>query len=374
MILKRHKLTNPEMIGLGIVGALCIAASVFTLKTAPAKNYEIKMEAATQTREAYREVKTYRQSLGIEIDNVDDLTESGLLGVESSPITTVRGNLESKLTSINPNWAAYIVDLLDQTGVKKGDAVLIGLTGSFPALDIATIIAIQCYGAKPVWIASEGSSSYGANIPGLTWMSIENLLVSKGFLKDHAIAAAVGGGSNVGGGLALDAREILKANIIGSGVTLVDTLPLTAAIAQEEVLFENATKGMRVPLFINIGGGISNLGTSGAQAIFTPGIQKQESILELEKEPFPGNMTNYLKKGLSVIDLRDIPALARMADLPLAPAVMAQPGDSDKLFKSTRYIWWVNLIMLIGFFGLVVAVAWGLTDNLMKNPRKEEML
>lgn len=374
MILKRHKLTNTEIITLGIIGALCIAGSVFTLKTKPAQNYEIKMEAAKQTLAAFEEVKKYRQSLGIEIDAADDLTESGLLGVESSPITTVTGNLQSKLTTINPNWSAYIVDLLAQSGVKKGDAVLIGMTGSFPALDIAAVTAVQCYGAKPIWIASEGSSSYGANIPGLTWMSMENLLFEKGYFKSRAIAAAVGGGNNVGGGLSDSARTLLKANISAAGIPMIDTLPLTAAISQEEALFEKASEGLRVPLFINIGGGISNLGTNGAENIFTPGIQKQEILLELEKEPFLGNMARYMKKGLTVIDLRDIPAQAKLAGLPLSPAVMPEPGHADKLFKATGYIWWINLTMLIGFFVVVIAAAWGFTDNFSKNPRHEEML
>ena len=374
MIIKRHKLTNPEIIVLGFIGALFITASVFTLRTTPAANYDIKIAAAKRTLEAYSAVKEYRLGAGIEIDAVDDQTESGLLGVEQSSITTTVGNLDSKLTSINPNWAAYIIDLLAQTGVQPGDAVLIGMTGSFPALDIATIVATETYGATPIWISSEGSSSYGANIPGLTWRTMESLLTQKGLIKNRAIAASIGGGNNIGGGLSDSARALLVANIRESGVPLIDESPLGRSIDREQQAFLKAASGMRIALFINIGGGISNLGTSRAENIFSPGINSPDVLLELEEEPLLGNMAQFMKKGIPVIDLRDIPALARKAGLPIAPAALAEPGTGDALYRSKGYIWWINLALLLGYAAVVVSVAFGLTDRLMKNPRKEEML
>jgi poly-gamma-glutamate system protein len=52
-------------------------------------------------------------------------------------LTTDAGNLEAKQTAINPNWAAVIVDLLQQANVKERDPVAVSFSGSFPALNIA---------------------------------------------------------------------------------------------------------------------------------------------------------------------------------------------------------------------------------------------
>ena len=83
----------------------------------------------------------------------------GIIGVEFNEITTTLGALESKRTSANPNFAAVLVDLLLEADLEEGDKVAMNLSSSFPALNIASIVACETLDLEPVIISSIGSSS-----------------------------------------------------------------------------------------------------------------------------------------------------------------------------------------------------------------------
>jgi poly-gamma-glutamate system protein len=51
---------------------------------------------------------------GLILDKSIDLNQTGLVGLEFSPITTSLGSLEAKRTTTNPNFAALIVFLLKE--------------------------------------------------------------------------------------------------------------------------------------------------------------------------------------------------------------------------------------------------------------------
>ena len=77
----------------------------------------------------------------INTDNPEDTGHTGLIGPEWSDLTTTLGDPEAKRTTINPNFAGLIAELLIQAGVKQGDTIAIGSSASFPALLIASLSA-----------------------------------------------------------------------------------------------------------------------------------------------------------------------------------------------------------------------------------------
>ena len=117
---------------------------------------------------------------GVPIDAVVDVNRTGLIGLGSSPITTSLGNLEAKRTTTNPDFAALVVMLLDQAGVRRGDAVAVGASGSFPALTVAALCAAESLGARALVIGSLGASEWGANDPRFDWLSLTRCLSRSG--------------------------------------------------------------------------------------------------------------------------------------------------------------------------------------------------
>ncbi len=113
------------------------------------------------------------------IDPESDPAQTGLIGELLSPLTTNPGHLPAKQTSANPNFSAVIIHLLKRAGVKEGDKVAVGFSGSFPALNICVLAAIDTLKADPIVISSAGSSQWGANHPDFMWPDMEKLLHEK---------------------------------------------------------------------------------------------------------------------------------------------------------------------------------------------------
>ena len=131
--------------------------------------------------------------MGIPVDRRLDTNDTGLIGVEYTDITTTLGSLAAKRTSTNPAFAAVVVDMLDRAGVRRGDAVAVSFSGSFPALNIAVLSAARALDLRPVIISSVGSSTYGANQPEMTWLDMERVLAEAGLFPYRSIAASLGG-------------------------------------------------------------------------------------------------------------------------------------------------------------------------------------
>ena len=59
-------------------------------------------------------LKDTRMESSVFIDIENDPNETGLVGSPFSLITTDEGDLDSKLTTLDPNFSAAIVDLMAQ--------------------------------------------------------------------------------------------------------------------------------------------------------------------------------------------------------------------------------------------------------------------
>ena len=129
-----------------LIAALALGA-LFIVESFPVQTrqryYDEKIAAAHKAREAMGAIKSERQRRGAVIDPEIDPAGSGMIGSALTAVTSNTGYLDAKQTSANPNFAAVIVDLLKRAGVEKGDLVAIGLSGSFPALNIATFAAVH---------------------------------------------------------------------------------------------------------------------------------------------------------------------------------------------------------------------------------------
>ena len=75
------------------------------------RGYEEKIKAAEIMASALAELKNFRMEKGVFVDTENDPNETALVGQAFSLITTDEGVLDSKLSTLNPNFAAGIVDM-----------------------------------------------------------------------------------------------------------------------------------------------------------------------------------------------------------------------------------------------------------------------
>ncbi len=92
---------------------------------------------------AQRTLHEKRVSLGTASPRSIDPSDSGLIGVEWSTITTTAGDLGSKILSVKPGWAVVFRRWLDNEGLTRGDRITILSSGSFPGLAVSAIAAAE---------------------------------------------------------------------------------------------------------------------------------------------------------------------------------------------------------------------------------------
>src|SRR5690606_4957290 len=200
-------------------------------------------------------IKAEKQKRGIPIDPDADPAESGLIGEPLTPITSNTGYLNAKRTSVNPNFAAVFVELLGELRIKPKSKVALGFSGSFPALNIAALAALEALKLEPIVITSVASSEWGANHVDYTWLDMEQTLIDKQLFDARSVTASRGGIDDRGYGMSKRGRTLLDEAISRAGLMMIDSRSIKDAIDQRMEIYDNHAGKEPIRAYFNIGGG-----------------------------------------------------------------------------------------------------------------------
>lgn len=315
------------------------------------KYYSEKLEAAQLASEGMAVIKKHRLERGDVIDSTLDPAETGMLGLPHTPVTTNAGGYFTKRTSLNPNFAAVVVDMLKSAGVKSGDSVAVGVSGSYPAVNLAVYAACQTLNLNPVIIASASSSEWGANDPELLWLDMERLLIADGILKTRAVAASLGGIEDVAKGLPKASHDLLRSGIQRNEVEIfLQPSSYAESVKQRlEVYREKATGP--ITAYINVGGGTSSAGRAIAKENFSQGLNLSPPR---GADSNTSVMASFSSMGTPVIHLLHLLEIADEYGLPRYPNTTPQPGEGG-VFQRLTY----NRILTGALLAVVVAALYG---------------
>jgi len=304
------------------------------------------------------EVKSRNITIYVDIDP----NTTGLIFKEDSPIRSSIGDLEAKQTVLKPNFSAVVVDHLIQAGIRSGDTVAVGMTGSMPGANIAVLSACKAMGVHTVNITSVGSSTWGATDPNFTWLDMEAVLVDSGIFTQRSIAASMGGKgdclrrSGKRGGKA--GRKIVKRAASRNSIPLIEyVLPIeeknvSKSINKRIKLYSDVLGELKnYSAFINIGGGVTNVGVGGKKKFPKAGFLSPEIILEMN--PRNSIIRNFAQVGVPVIHISHISQLVK-GIIPFGSDKLKT--GQDRLYKEVRYNLLVASIALILSIGLVVGI------------------
>ena len=314
------------------------------------KWYEQKIEAARIAKNAAEFLKEFRLQKGVFIDAVNDPNETALIGQDITPITTDRGYIEAKLTATNPNFAAVVVEMLKNAGLEKNDKVAVAFTGSLPGLNIAVHAALQTLKLKPIIITSVGASNWGANDPYYTWLDMENVLFKEGIIENKSIAASIGGGLDVGRGLSPEGRQLIIDAIERNKIEFINEEHLENSIQKRIDIYDKYREKNNIKAFINVGGGISSLGSTENDKFIPSGLSMS---LPMMNYPRRGVLIRMAEENIPIIHLLNINQLARKYGLPISPTPLPVPGEGQ-VFVQRRYS--VILTVVLTLF-LTAAIA-----------------
>ena len=206
---------------LSLLSMICFIISVSIRTIDVSGSYDAKVKAARLMKNAMETLKDTRMESSVFIDIENDPNETGLVGSPFSLITTDEGDLDSKLTTLDPNFSAAIVDLMVQLNLVAKDTVAILMTGSMPGANIAVLTACKALGLHPISITSVGASQWGANQVDFTWLDMESILFKNDLIPSKSFAASIGGRNDMGRLLSPAGRKIIADNINGHGIQMI---------------------------------------------------------------------------------------------------------------------------------------------------------
>ncbi len=264
-------------------------------------------------------------------DAAADPNRTGLVGVETSPITTTLGNLEAKRTTTNPDFAGLLVRLLNEAGVKEGEAIAVGGSSSFPALLLAVLSAAKAMNVDALFICSLGASQWGANDLRFFWLDMYSCISKKIDIGGKVIALSIGGEGDTGRDMSEEGRRFLMNEARKSGLPIIEEPDLPRNLERRFGLYEESAGGKRIAAFVNIGGSWANMGTDASVLGLKPGSTKVRAIPPSERR---GMVQEMARRRVPIIHLLNIKGLTVRYGLPWDPSPLPRPGEGDVYRRS----------------------------------------
>ena len=356
--------STPALVGLACVAALGYAYAERSVRPVHAEAYQMKLNAVRLVQRAERAIADGKRERGIAIDAHNDPDGTGIIGPQFSLTTTDRGSQSAKALAAHPNFGAAVTQMLLQAGVREGDLVAVGMTGSLPGFNLAVFAACRAIGAEPIVITSVGSSMFGANDAEMTWLDMEAVLAAKGLWAFHSLAASLGGGGDVGRGLSPAGRQLLLDAIERHHAILLDNATVLDAVHARVALYDSVAqaRGRAIKAYVNVGGGIASLGGAQNGRLIPAGLTRR---LARHSYPNHGALNVFADRGLPIVQLLQVEKLARDYDITDDAGNTPKPGRG-LLFIRYRY----NLYIV----GAVAALLLGLNFFVLRMDLRHKIL
>ncbi|MDD7201442.1 MAG: poly-gamma-glutamate system protein [Sphaerochaetaceae bacterium] len=340
----RYPLVSLLVLAAGLVAGLC------TLRSADLPERGVMERSFRRMQEAEASIKAYVEGQGIALE-AEDREGTYLIGPELSPLVTTMGYPDVKRTTLSPDSAALLVRLFTEAGLREGDVVGVGTSGSFPGYLVATLCAAEEMGLKVRLAASLGASMYGATRPELSILTILNLLQQDGF-HFEVVAVSPGGDGDRGKGaydglVYDDTKQLSRSLLHASGFPVLDEEDLGSNIRKRKALFGP------ISCFVNIGGAEPNVGNGAEILGLAPGLVVQKRNLPLR--PDRGLVFDYLAEGIPVLNLLQVRKLASRYGIPFDPSPLPS-NPSGPLYQSRIGPSWIPLATLLLAVGILL---WG---------------
>lgn len=314
----------------------------------PTQYYDIQVRATRQLEQCFAAVKGYKQELGIAM-SPEDRHQTGILGPSYSEITTTLGAPEAKRTTAWPDMAALCVRLLHEAGVRPGDTVGAGLSGSFPGMNLALVAACESMGVRLICIPSVGASTYGANDPELTFPEMLFRLEQDGLIRTQIPAVTMGGNKDIGTDMEPGTAQQIRERLKELGLNLVEQPDFLKNIAWREELYADLGP---ISCFVAVGGNVTSLGRGEVGISLGQGVLRSGQPVRPDESS--GLVQRYQAKGLPVINLLNIKRLVADYGLPYDPAEWPEIGQSAVYYQMYAPKEWLALGLLCGS-GLILA-------------------
>jgi len=224
-----------------------------------------------------------------------------------------------------------------ELGLKPGDRIAVGSSGSFPGSLLAVLSACAETGVEPVVITSIGASEYGANIEGLSNAEMMAACRESGALPYMPAAISPGADGDLGiSSLYRFEPSDELAQYARSTARALDVPFILGKNAEDSYAahLEVYRKAAPIKAFVNIGGADVNFGSGPASLKLKPGLILPSSrnsrvapggfrgegaaeAAEASTDGREGLIGYYLARGIPVLHFLNIKGLALQSGIPV---------------------------------------------------------
>ncbi|QDT03657.1 hypothetical protein K227x_20410 [Rubripirellula lacrimiformis] len=344
---RSQKISDTAFVSIAMTTLAVLAVVQWCRNETPTALRQQMIEAATQTDASFAAIRHHRSELGHRMLSSQDPTQTGMLGPSMSLVTTLPGHLDAKQTSINPNFAAVAVRLFHDAGVDPGDRVAIGMTGSFPALNIAVLQAARSMDLDVALVSSAASSQFGANHPEMMWPDMERILFDEGLIGQRSLATSLGGFRDAAVGMTDDTRSLLVDSVQRNRGVLLECESVADSIDQRMAMFDRSENGRPVVAYINVGGGSASVGGTKGNDALGSGVILPTQLTALSSE-IDSVATRFLKRDIPVINMIEAVSLANRYGLAVQPDVRPNVGEAN-VYQASEYrrLWAATGILVV---------------------------
>lgn len=283
----------------------------------PRPDRQVMLSARQLAKKWFDVLSEEKRARGIPFCTDSPIAYQALLGEEFSSITTSLGSLEAKEIATNPEFAALTVRLLHDAGIDSGDHVGVTISGSFPALALSVLAAVQTMHLQPLIFSSVGASNYGANQPNFAWPDIEKILQERRELQFASRLMTPGGDEDRTGGLFDSSLAEVKMICQRNDVTLFVPGSLQESIRTKL----NILEAHKIHVLINIGGNQSCLGACAHGAVIPNGYHER---IDICRDADRGLLMRCNERGIPILHFLNIKELAARYQMDLAPGRIMQ--------------------------------------------------
>jgi poly-gamma-glutamate system protein len=265
----------------------------------------LRARAAYRMEQALADLRTARIERGLPF-SPDDVTKTGIIGDELTPLVTTLGSLPAKRMSTDPGFAALVVDLLRAVDVRERDVIAVGFSGSLPGLNIAVLSAAAALNLEAVVISSVGASQWGATNPQFTWLDMESALFERGVLRFQSAAAARSGGAK-SNFLLEEGKDLAGAAIRRNGLSELTGETFVDVVHKRMAIYLERARSRPIKAFVNVGGALANVGRCNQSQIRAGIVRRLPPCDEKDQ----GLIHKFLRMRVPVIHLLQVQRLAR---------------------------------------------------------------
>ncbi len=352
---------NWSLIMLALLSLVLYGIAQISFKDIKAPWYEEKLQASELMSQYMKVLKQESLSKGFIIDTMNDPNMTGLIGLNVSTITTSPGKLSDRLTTLNPNFAAVMIDQLKKAKLQEGDYVAVGLTGANPGVNLALYAAMSVLKLKPVIITSVGSSTYGANREDFTWLDMEAVLKANNLINFSTQYASIGGSNDLGRGLPLEGRDNLVAAMARNKVEIIEGNSLEDNIKLRWDLYRKVLPEKKYyKLFINVGAGIANVGSLVNAKLIHTGLNYRLADKEFNS---PGVLMHFAKKNKVILHIYDIEKLVKKYELPINPNPLPPVGTGNVFVEHVNNIFVASVCLGLLLLAIIIVIIFDRHDR-----------